>query len=107
MSPAAPICWAAATCDSRFAWHFEGKIALITGASSGLGARFAKVLAQAGALTKALAGGPYLLARLLDYSVPYVTGPAHEYGTTLLLLAGLFNLLTLSDGLKLHRKESK
>jgi NADP-dependent 3-hydroxy acid dehydrogenase YdfG len=28
--------------------NFEGKIALITGASSGLGARFAKVLAQAG-----------------------------------------------------------
>jgi NAD(P)-dependent dehydrogenase (short-subunit alcohol dehydrogenase family) len=30
-------------------YNFEGKIALITGASSGLGARFAKVLAQAGA----------------------------------------------------------
>ena len=29
--------------------NFEGKVALITGASSGLGARFAKVLAQAGA----------------------------------------------------------
>ncbi len=29
--------------------NFEGKIALITGASSGLGARFAKVLAKAGA----------------------------------------------------------
>lgn len=29
--------------------NFEGKIALITGASGGLGARFAKVLAQAGA----------------------------------------------------------
>lgn len=29
--------------------NFEGKIALITGASSGLGARFAKVLAHAGA----------------------------------------------------------
>ena len=29
--------------------NFEGKIALITGASSGLGSRFAKVLAQAGA----------------------------------------------------------
>ena len=28
--------------------NFEGKIALVTGASSGLGARFAKVLAQAG-----------------------------------------------------------
>lgn len=30
-------------------FNFEGKIALVTGASSGLGARFAKVLAQAGA----------------------------------------------------------
>lgn len=29
--------------------NFEGKIALVTGASSGLGARFAKVLAKAGA----------------------------------------------------------
>ena len=29
--------------------NYEGKIALITGASSGLGARFAKILAQAGA----------------------------------------------------------
>ena len=29
--------------------NFEGKIALVTGASSGLGARFAKVLARAGA----------------------------------------------------------
>jgi NAD(P)-dependent dehydrogenase (short-subunit alcohol dehydrogenase family) len=29
--------------------NFEGKIALVTGASGGLGARFAKVLAQAGA----------------------------------------------------------
>ena len=28
--------------------NFEGKIALVTGASSGLGARFAKVLASAG-----------------------------------------------------------
>jgi NAD(P)-dependent dehydrogenase (short-subunit alcohol dehydrogenase family) len=30
-------------------YNFDGKIALITGASSGLGARFAKVLAKAGA----------------------------------------------------------
>jgi NAD(P)-dependent dehydrogenase (short-subunit alcohol dehydrogenase family) len=29
--------------------NFEGKIAMVTGASSGLGARFAKILAQAGA----------------------------------------------------------
>lgn len=30
-------------------YNFDGKIALVTGASSGLGARFAKILAQAGA----------------------------------------------------------
>jgi len=30
-------------------YNFDGKIALVTGASSGLGARFAKVLAEAGA----------------------------------------------------------
>lgn len=30
-------------------FNFEGKVALVTGASSGLGARFAKTLAQAGA----------------------------------------------------------
>ncbi|MGV3742309.1 MAG: SDR family NAD(P)-dependent oxidoreductase, partial [Burkholderiaceae bacterium] len=29
--------------------NFEGRIALVTGASSGLGSRFAKVLAKAGA----------------------------------------------------------
>jgi NADP-dependent 3-hydroxy acid dehydrogenase YdfG len=29
--------------------NFEGKIAMVTGASSGLGARFAKALAGAGA----------------------------------------------------------
>jgi hypothetical protein len=63
------------------------------------------LLAQAGALTKALAGGPYLFARLLDYSGTFVSGRAHEYGTTLLLLAGLFNLLMLADGLKLHKEE--
>lgn len=63
------------------------------------------VLAQAGTLTKALAGGPYLLALLLDYSESFVGGRAHEYGTTLLLLAGLFNLLMLVDGLRLHKTE--
>jgi hypothetical protein len=65
------------------------------------------LMAQAGALTKAMAGGPYLLARLFDYSESFVGGHAHEYGTTLLLLAGLFNLLMLSDGLKLYRKECR
>jgi hypothetical protein len=60
-------------------------------------------LAHAGALAKALAGGPYLLARLCDYSQTYLSGQTHEYGTTLLVLAGLFNLLALVDGLELRK----
>ena len=63
------------------------------------------LMAQAGALTKALAGGPYLLAGLFDYSGTFTAGRAHEYGSTLLMRAGLFNLLMLADGLKPRLKE--
>ena len=60
-------------------------------------------IAQGGALARALAGGPYLLARLCDYSQTFLSGQTHEYGTTLLALAGLFNLLALADGLQLRK----
>jgi hypothetical protein len=33
------------------------------------------------------------------YSQSFLSGQTHEYGTTLLVLAGLFNLLALVDGL--------
>ena len=64
---------------------------------------FAAGLAQAGAWTKALAGGPYLAARLCHYSQTFLSGQTHEYGTTLLVLAGLFNLLALADALELRK----
>ena len=58
---------------------------------------------KAGALGKVLAGGPYLLARLFDGSHGFLDGRLHEYGTTLLVLAGLFNLLAVSDALALRK----
>jgi len=63
---------------------------------------FTAIVAQAGALAKALAGGPYLLARVLDGNHTFLTGRLHEYGTTLLTLAGLLNLLALADALQLR-----
>jgi len=61
---------------------------------------FSAGMAHAGALARILAGGPYLLGRLGDYSQTFLGGQTHEYGTTLLVLAGLFNLLALVDGLE-------
>jgi hypothetical protein len=63
---------------------------------------FTATMAQASALAKVLAGGPYLLARLLDGKHTFLTGRLHEYGTTLLTMAGLLNLLALADALQLR-----
>jgi hypothetical protein len=60
-------------------------------------------MAQAGALARALAGAPYLLARMFGYAQTFLGGQLHEYGTTLLVLAGLFNLLALADSLQLRK----
>jgi len=61
---------------------------------------FTVVLAKAAALTKLLAGAPYLLARLSGYSQNAFDGRLQEYGTTLLVIAGLLNLLALADALE-------
>jgi hypothetical protein len=60
-------------------------------------------MAQAGALARILAGGPYLLVRLFGDTQTFLGGQLHEYGTTLLVLAGLFNLLALADSLQLRK----
>jgi len=57
----------------------------------------AALTARGGAIAKALAGGPYLVARLAGYSQSYVAGCVHEYGTALLSFAGLLNLLAIAD----------
>jgi hypothetical protein len=66
---------------------------------------FSGLLAQAGSLVKALAGGPYLLARLFDYSQGFLEGRLHEYGSMLLVVAGLLNLLALADAWELRKAE--
>src|SRR5262245_41082038 len=46
---------------------------------------------QAGAWSKRLAGAPWAAARLLGYNTSFLDGRLHEYGSTLLMMAGLFN----------------
>jgi len=58
------------------------------------------LMTKAGSITKLLAGGPYLLARLCGYAQSIFQGHLHEYGTTLLVLAGLINLLALADSVE-------
>ena len=67
---------------------------------------FTALVFQAGAFAKLLAGAPYLLVRFFDGSEPFLNGRLHEYGTTLLVMAGLFNVLSVSSALDL-RKEQK
>jgi hypothetical protein len=64
---------------------------------------FAAGVARAGALAKAMAGVPYFVTRLGDYPQTFLSGQTHEYGTTLLVLAGLFNLLALTDAMELRK----
>jgi hypothetical protein len=56
---------------------------------------------KAGAFAKLLAGAPYLLAQLFGASHSFLEGRLHEFGTMLLSLAGLFNLLAISNALEL------
>lgn len=58
---------------------------------------FADTVARVGAFTKILAGGPYIAFLLSGYSQSFTSGQVHEYGTTLLLAAGLINLMALAE----------
>ena len=55
------------------------------------------VFGAAATAAKWLAGGPYLLARIFHHAPLPIDAPVHEYGATLLIAAGLVNLLALSD----------
>jgi hypothetical protein len=68
---------------------------------------FTVLFFKAGALAKLLAGGPVLLARLFDSAHGFLDGRLHEYGSTLLTLAGIFNLLAVSNALELRRAEPR
>jgi hypothetical protein len=75
-------------------WPRAGELQGLDGFTAGL--------ALAGALARALAGGPYFLARLGGPQT-FLGGQTHEYGSTMLVLAGLFNLLALVDGMELRK----
>jgi hypothetical protein len=58
------------------------------------------MMAWAGSVAKALAGLPYLLALPFTGLNTFVSGRAHEYGTVLLEVAGLINLLAMADAME-------
>jgi hypothetical protein len=61
---------------------------------------FEALAAWAGALTRMLAGLPCLMAQAFGSPQPPLTAQLHEYGTTLLTLSGIFNLLAVSSALE-------
>ena len=65
---------------------------------------FTALAFKTGAFAKLLAGGPYLAARLFGGSSGFPSGRLHEYGSTLLLMAGLFNVLGVSSALDLRKE---
>src|SRR5262249_31971196 len=67
---------------------------------------FTSLLFRAGASVKLLAGAPALAAGLFG-SESFLSGRLHEYGTTLLMMAGLFNLLAISTALDLRKERAR
>ena len=61
---------------------------------------------KAGALAKVLAGGPYLIAELFNGSSSFFSGRLHEQGSTLLMMAGVFNVLAVSSALDLRKERT-
>jgi len=68
---------------------------------------FTALLFRGGALAKALAGAPYLASLLSGHPGTFLDGRLHEYGTTLLVMAGGFNLLAVSSALDLRKEGAR
>lgn len=66
---------------------------------------FTGLFFQAGALARWLAGGPLLAAEWFGASHSFLSGCVHEFGTALLSLAGVLNVLAISNALE-SRKEA-
>ena len=54
-----------------------------------------------------MAGGPLLLARLFDAPHGFLEGRVHEFGSTLLVLAGICNLLAVSNAIELEKEDAR
>jgi hypothetical protein len=66
---------------------------------------FTALAFKASVFAKALAGAPYLLARAFDGS-SFITSRLHEQGATLLIVAGVLNVLAVSSAIDLKKKEA-
>jgi hypothetical protein len=60
---------------------------------------FTALLFQAGAAAKFLAGAPFLTALAIHDAGSFLSSRVHEYGSVLLMLAGVMNVLGLSSAL--------
>jgi hypothetical protein len=80
-------------------WPQPGELKGMDGVSS--------MLAQGGAVVKLVAGGPSLLAWLCGISQGVLEGRLHEYGTVFLIMAGLLNLLALTDVWELRKEGAR
>jgi hypothetical protein len=58
---------------------------------------------KAGAFAQVLAGGPYLVAQSLGGSHTFIEGRLHEYGNALMVLAGIFNVMAVSNAIDSRR----
>ena len=61
---------------------------------------FTSYVFQAGAFAKMLAGAPFLAASWFGVGGGFLAGRAHDYGSTLLLMAGIFNVLAISSAIE-------
>jgi hypothetical protein len=66
---------------------------------------FTILIDKAGVLAKALAGSPFFFAQIGGGDRSFLDARLHEYGTTLLTLAGLLNLLAVADAFQLRKSE--
>jgi hypothetical protein len=57
------------------------------------------LLFQAGAAAKYLAGAPFLAASVIHDSGGFLSSRLHEYGSVLLIMAGVMNVLGVSSAL--------
>jgi hypothetical protein len=60
---------------------------------------FTALVFRAGAATKLLAGAPFLAASMVHSAGGFLSSRVHEYGSALLIMAGLVNVLGVSSAL--------
>jgi hypothetical protein len=65
----------------------------------------ASVIHSGGFIAQLLAGLPYLFMVWLGYNQADVAGMTHDYGTKLMVLAGLLNVLAMVDAYEIARGE--